>query len=441
VEAWPAHWEDLKTKGSLVLETQHRHKDGSIFPVEMVVNYLKYGDREFNCAFVRDISDRKEIELRLQQAQKMEAIGTLAGGIAHDFNNILGIILGYADLAKDDAAPDSKFSQDLDRVLQAGERAKGLVQQILAFSRQTKVEKVPLSPQPLISEAVKMLRSSIPTTIDIQTDICQDCGAIDADPTQLHQILMNLCTNAYHAMEETGGVLKVELKIAESLPPELVKKGKETDASFLKLSVSDTGHGIGPDIREKIFDPFFTTKGPGRGTGMGLATVYGIVADYGGAITADSQPGEGTAFHIYLPQSKQEPSVMSSQEAGIPTGEEHILFVDDEEMLLEVARSVLEKLGYQVTTEQNSVEALKMFTKHPNDFDLVITDQTMPAMTGLELARKMLRIRQIPIILCTGYSSLVDEDVARSQDIKAFVYKPLTKSNLAIMTRKVLDAS
>ncbi len=388
----------------------------------------------------RSRAEKKKLELQLGQAQKMEAIGTLAGGIAHDFNNILAIILGYTDLAKDDAPPDSKFSQDLDKILQAGHRARDLVQQILAFSRQAHVEKIPLAPQPIIKEALKMLRSSIPATIEIRENIAPDCGAIDADPTQLHQILMNLCTNAFHAMEGKGGILKVGLKVADSVPGQL-KKGKAAAARiFLELSISDSGHGIGPDIIDRIFDPFFTTKEKGRGTGMGLAITYGIVKKYGGAITVDSHLDAGTTFHVYLPQSRQGLVSTPSEEIAVPGGNERILFVDDEELLATASKDMLERLGYHVTAKQKSSDALEAFHNQPDKFDLVITDQTMPGMTGLDLAGKMLQIRpDIPIILCTGYSALVNEDVARAQGIREFVMKPLTKGAIAKLIRKVLD--
>ena len=385
-------------------------------------------------------AERLKLESQIRQAHKMEAIGTLAGGIAHDFNNILTIILGYADMAKEDAPPGSKLAQDLDQVLQAGYRAKALVQQILAFSRQAQVEKIPLQPQPIIKEALKMLRSSIPTTIDIQESISSDCGVIDADPTQLHQILMNLCTNAFHAMEEKGGVLKVGLKVADTVPLELRKGKSGAEKVFLDLSISDTGQGMSPEVIDKIFDPFFTTKEKGKGTGMGLAITYGIVKEYGGAITVDSQPGKGTTFHIYLPQGEPATTHRPSEESVVSKGRERILFVDDEKFMADLGKDMLERLGYHVTAMQKSLEALEIFKKQPYEFDLVITDQNMPGMSGLDLAKSMLQIRpDIPIILCTGYSTLVNERVAKSRGIKGFALKPLTKSAIAKLIRQMLD--
>jgi len=383
--------------------------------------------------------ERKELAFRLQQAQKMEAIGTLAGGIAHDFNNILSIILGYTEMAKEDAPPGSAYSQKLNNVLQAGHRAKDLVHQILAFSRQAEVEKMPLRPQPIIKEALKMLRSSIPTTIEIQENISQACGNIYADPTQLHQIIMNLCTNAFHAMEAKGGVLGVDLKIADSVPLELKSGTDEINESFIEFSCSDTGQGIGPDTIDKIFDPFFTTKEKGKGTGMGLAITYSIVKESGGVITVDSQLGKGTAFHIYLPQIKEETAPASLEDPIVLGGRERILFVDDEELLANMGKEMLERLGYHVTVKQISFEAMETFQNQPDKFDLVITDQTMPGMTGFDLAKRMIKIRpDIPIILCTGYSTLVGEDEAKAQGIKGFVFKPIIKGTIAKLIRKVL---
>ncbi len=438
---------DLDTP--IILEGEQPCKDGSTVRVEMSISYLydESGNKTGFIGTTRDITERKraeeekrELELQLRQSRKLEAIGTLAGGIAHDFNNLLGVIIGYTDLAKVQAPTDSKFSQDLDKVLQAGNRAKDLVQQILAFSSQAQLEKKPLAPYPIIKEALKLLRSSIPSTIEIQDNISRDCGVINADPTQLHQILMNLCTNAFHAMEENGGILSVELKVADNVPLELIEKYQDSEAVFLELSVSDTGQGISPEIIERIFDPFFTTKEEGRGTGMGLSITYGIVKEFGGTITLDSELGKGTTFQIYLPRSKQEAVQTISIDDASPAGNEKILFVDDEELLINLGKEMLERLGYHVTIKMNSVEALQTFQNQPDDFDLLITDQTMPGITGLDLARRILQIRpDIPVILCTGYSALVDEDVAKAQGIKGFAHKPFTINSLGKLIRQVLD--
>ena len=399
--------------------------------------------------FTLDITERKQaeedkakLEEQLRQSYKLEAIGTLAGGIAHDFNNILTVIIGYAEITKYNVAPDSIISENLDKVLQAGHRAKDLVQQILTFSRQSKMELIPVKLQPIIKEALKMLRTSIPRSIEIRENIAQDCGTVIANPTQLYQVLTNLCSNAFHAMEENGGVLTVELKIADNIPLVLKKTGDNSQEVFVELSISDTGQGISPEIIDKIFDPFFTTKAKGKGTGMGLAITYGVIKEYGGEITVDSQLDRGTVFHIYLPQSGEEAVAVDSTVADLPRGKERILFVDDEDLLAELGKKMLERLGYQVTVKTKSFEALGTFQNQPYDFDLVITDQTMPGMTGLDMARRMLQIRHnIPIILCTGYSARVDEEKAKSQGIKEFAMKPLNNSTIARLIRKVLDAS
>jgi PAS domain S-box-containing protein len=394
-----------------------------------------------------DITERKQAEedcrilqSQLIQAQKMEAIGTLAGGIAHDFNNILGALLGYAEMAEEDCPPDSLLAQDIKQILKAGHRAKELVKQILAFSRQSEANKLHVQPAVIITEAIKLLRASLPATISIEQDIDQEAGSILADPTQIHQILMNLATNAFHAMEIKGGTLTISLhKKVLSQDDHEVKKHMQP-GNFAQLSIRDTGTGIAPEIREKIFDPYFTTKEVGKGTGMGLAMVHGIVQSYGGSVICDSRLGVGTVFRITLPAVKG----ASLQEDGVaeltPVGKEHILLVDDEEMLLEMSQSMLERLGYRVTAKANSIAALAVFRQQSEAFDLVITDQTMPGMTGVDLARIMLQIcPAMPIILCTGYSSLITEEMARSMGIKGFAMKPLTKKNIAEMIRKVLD--
>ena len=386
---------------------------------------------------VYDITEEIMLEKRLQQAQKMEAIGSLAGGIAHDFNNILAVILGYAEMARDDSPEESAVVQDLDNVIEAAHKAKKLVQQILAFSRQSEVERIPIQIQPLIKEGLKMLRSSIPTTISIMQDIDPESGIILADPGQVHQVLMNLCTNAYHAMEETGGVLSVILKTVYIDPDEMglhVSPGE-----YIEFTVKDTGSGIGSDVIGKIFNPYFTTKEVGKGTGMGLAIIHGILSDYGGAITVDSELGKGTAFHVYFPVVEADVATETQKAEVIPVGNERILFVDDEKLLADMGKDMLERLGYQVTVRYSSLEALEIFQNTPKEFDLVITDQTMPGITGTDLSRRMMQIRpDIPIILCTGYSNLIDENSAKVLGIKEFALKPLTKGMLAKLIRKVL---
>ena len=393
-----------------------------------------------------DITKRKQTEeemaklqVHLNQAQKMEAVGTLAGGIAHDFNNILAAILGYAELVKDDCPQGSRSRSDIDQVLRASHRAKELVKQILTFSRQDKTEDIPLQPAMIIREAIKMLRSSLPTTIDIRQDLDPESGWVMADPTQIHQILMNLCTNAFHAMEETGGTLSITLKTATLFSEDLAFEPSVQPGQFVQLSIGDTGSGINPEIQDKIFDPYFTTKEVGKGTGMGLAIIHGLVKNYGGVISCQSQPGKGSVFNVFLPLIEHTAQPENTTKIPLQLGNEHILFVDDEEPLALIAKSMLELLGYKVTTKTNSIEALATFQEQPDAFDLVITDQTMPGMTGSDLARQVLQLRpEVPIILCTGYSNLISEDRAMAMGIKGFALKPLARKDIAALIRKVL---
>nr|MBF0223308.1 DUF3365 domain-containing protein [Desulfobulbaceae bacterium] len=390
----------------------------------------------------RFAEEKSKLEARLIQAQKLEAIGTLAGGIAHDFNNILGVIIGYASMAKEDAPAGTSYQKDLEKISTAADRAKNLVKQILAFSRQAQAVNMPLSIKPLIKEGLTMLRSSIPSTISITTDIDPNCGVILADPTQIHQILMNLCTNAYHAMEDTGGELSVSLKNTLIDTDDQAKLLQLELGEYVKLTVSDTGIGIGGDVIDKIFDPFFTTKEIGKGTGMGLSIIHGIMKGYKGAITVESRRGKGSTFHAYFPTIQKDaiPEILESQ--YLPKGNERILLIDDEELLAEMGKDVLERLGYHVTVRHSSIEALTTFQNTPDTFDLIITDQTMPEMTGSDLARRMLQLRwDIPIILCTGFSNQIDEDSAKALGIKEFALKPLSKEVIAKLVRKVLDAS
>ncbi len=391
----------------------------------------------------RAAEDKKKLQFQLMQAQKMEAIGTLAGGIAHDFNNILGAILGYAEMVREDSPVGSTTARDLDQILQAGNRAKDLVKQILTFSRQAIAERIPLQPASIIKETIKLLRASLPTTITILPAIDPATAPILADPIQIHQLTMNLCTNAFHAMEERGGTLSISLTNVDTPRQEQLGRFGGPAEKFIRLSIKDTGTGIPPEIREKIFDPYFTTKEIGKGTGMGLAIVHGIVSSYGGTLTYDSQPDQGTTFHITLPAltelEKLAADTAADQETKIPRGGEHILFIDDEEILVDMTRTMLERLGYHVTVRNSSLEALTVFQNQPDAYDLVITDQTMPGMTGIDLARRMLQIRpNLPIILCTGYSSLITEDKTKAAGIKGFALKPLAKKNIAGLIRKVL---
>ena len=380
------------------------------------------------------------LQQQLHQAQKMEAIGTLAGGIAHDFNNILAAIIGYTEIARDACVEGSDISRNLGKVLDAGQRAVDLVRQILAFSRQAENESISIQPARIIQEAIKLLRPVLPSTIIIKEHLDTATNSILADPIQIHRIVMNLCTNAYHAMEQTGGRLDIELKNCELAADDLKQQQNVQPGKFVVLSVRDTGPGISASIKDKIFDPYFTTKEFGKGSGMGLAIVHGIVKKAGGFITCTSEPGKGADFQVYFPVHKQKNISEHTPVESIPMGKERILFIDDEEILVEMGKTMLERLGYEVTGCPNGNEALNLIHNDPERFDVIITDQTMPGMTGLDLARRILLMRPgVPIILCTGYSNLVDEIKAKSYGIKAFAMKPVTKNDIAVIIRKVLD--
>jgi CheY-like chemotaxis protein/anti-sigma regulatory factor (Ser/Thr protein kinase) len=369
----------------------------------------------------------------------MEAIGTIAGGIAHDFNNVLYSIIGYTELTMDDVPDGSLAQSNLKEVLNGALRAKDMVKQILAFSRKADTAKKPIKVQSVVAEALKFLRTSIPSTIEIRRNIDADCGPILADSTQIHQVIMNLATNAYQAMLEKGGVLELTL-MKEQIGSD--DSGPDLNAgTYLKLTVSDTGRGIDEAVMKKIFDPYFTTKGPGEGTGMGLAVAHGIVKDHGGDIKVYSKLGEGTTFSVYLPLIKSRPVEQKTATAELaPTGTEHILFVDDEEYLVFMTQQILERLGYRVTSRTSSVEALEAFKAKPDEYDLVITDMTMPNMTGVELSARLKEIKpDIPIILCTGFSEMIDEDKAKNMGIKAYIMKPILKDEIGGAIRKVLD--
>jgi len=385
-------------------------------------------------------AEHKRLQLQLVQAQKMEAIGTLAGGIAHDFNNILGAIIGYTELALDGCDPQSTLARDLTHVLQASQRAAALVKQILAFSRQTDSERSTLVPAVIVKEAIKLLRPSLPSTIAIVESIDPEVDSIHADPVQLHQIVMNLCTNAFHAMENDGGVLTLALRNRAIAREELRNHPEVQPGQFVELSISDTGIGIAPEIQDKIFEPYFTTKEVGKGTGMGLAIIHGIVAAHRGFVVCESAPGKGATFRIAIPAIGKETTPESSPIEKAAPGKERILFIDDEPLLAELGKAMLARLGYEVTVRTSSQEALATFRNHPESFDVVITDQTMPGMTGMEMAEQMLQTRPtLPIILCTGYSSLISEEKVFSMGIKGFALKPLSRKEISLLLRQVLD--
>jgi PAS domain S-box-containing protein len=390
---------------------------------------------------IRDITERKKLEDHLQQAQKMEAIGTLAGGIAHDFNNILMSILGYTELAIYRLPQGSDARGNLEEVVKASTRAIDLVKQILTFSRPSEKQLFPTPIHLIVKEALKLLRSSLPSTIGIKQNI-NASGKVLADPTQIHQIMMNLCTNAAHAMSENGGELSVGL-IQVNLPEDNSVPMDLFPGPYLKLTVGDTGCGMTPDVLNRIFEPYFTTKGKDKGTGLGLAVVQGIVKNHDGLITIDSDPGKGSAFHVYLPMiidSGENKKPVRAVET-IFTGTERILFVDDEPTIIKMSKEMLESLGYEVVVKSSGVEALELFMADPDQFDLIITDMTMPHMTGAQLSKQLLEIRpDIRIILCSGFSEKISEETAKKIGIREFVIKPISRQVLSKIIRTVLDA-
>jgi signal transduction histidine kinase len=387
-----------------------------------------------------EMTERTRVEEQLRKAHKMEALGRLSGGIAHDFNNILAIIMGFSELVKEKLPKGSPEEHRLQRVMEAGLRGREVVKQILTFSHQMPREKKPLQLSGIVNDTLTFLRASIPSTISIRTKVETESGPVLGDPVEIQQVLMNLCTNAAHAMGDKGGTLDVELSDYRVTPANA--RACSMDAGlYARLVVRDTGAGIAPEIRDKIFDPYFTTKKVGEGSGLGLSAVMGIVKQSQGYITVESAPGKGSTFTVYLPQVGERAIIDEVVNVEpIPRGSERILFVDDEALVVMMGEGLLRELGYEVTSKTRSREALEVFRNDPFRFDLVITDQTMPEMTGVELAKQMLAVRpEVPVILCTGFSYLVDDDSAKAAGIKGFAMKPLTEGELARIVRQVLD--
>ena len=441
--------EAKKTKRLVTVEHVHYDKDGN--PRNVEVNAYPIFDSSGNVCqvieYTLDITKRKKAEeekttlkAQLHQTQKMEAIGTLASGIAHDFNNILTAMVGYADLALEDAREGTVAQNYLQQVLTAGSRAKELVRQILTFSRKTEQEQEPMEIAPIVKEALKMLRSSIPTTIEIRQNIQADSSVIMANPTEIHQILVNLCTNAAHAMGENGGLLEVSLTDVDIEPAIVTDFGTLQEGSYLKLSVKDTGCGMNREVMGRIFEPFFTTKDVDKGTGMGLSMVHGIVESYGGLITVGSEPGKGTTFNVFFPRINcVDMPETESLEVVCGRGE-LVLLVDDEKPIVDMMTQMLQRLGYVVVGETSSVDALETFRTQADKFDLVITDYAMPNITGKQLAKELMSIRpDIPIILCTGFNDDIDAERAKSIGIKEFIMKPIDRKNMAVIIRNILD--
>jgi PAS domain S-box-containing protein len=425
-------------------ELEILHRDGHTTPV--LYNASVYREKDGKAvgvfAAARDITQRRKLEDRLRQSQKMEAIGTLAGGIAHDFNNMLAAIIGFTEMALEDVPDRPDVERSLQNVSRAAMRARDLVKQILAFSRKTSHERNPLSLLPLVKETIQLLRASIPTTIEIKFTATATSDTILAAPAEIQQILMNLATNASLAMQEKGGTMEVSLTDIDFEPDSPVFGADVSPGEYVQLMVKDTGIGMGPDVMKRVFDPFFTTREVGKGTGMGLAVVYGIVKDLQGAVTVESELGVGSTFSVLLPKVKTDAQAEAVKTIEVPGGTERILFVDDEEMLIEWGRATLEKLGYKVTAMIDSTEALKTFLNDPSRFDLVITDHAMPQMAGSQLSKELLTIKpDTPIILCTGHSDNISPEIARKIGIREFLMKPVTRQELAQAVRRVLDTT
>ena len=418
-------------------------KDGSTFRLEVSSSLIIFQDRPAVQGIFRDVTEQERLKHQLQQAQKMEAIGTLAGGIAHDFNNILGIILGNTELAMDDVRDWNPAWYNLEEIKSASLRAKSVVRQLMSFARKTTLEKKPTNIIPIVRESLKLLRSSIPTSIEFRQNIPQKVHTIQADPTQINQILINLCTNAYHAMPD-GGILEVSLKhltFDENTPNQYSDQYPGLiPGRYVNLTISDTGHGISDEEIERIFDPYFTTKEIGKGIGMGLAVVHGIIKEHNGFITVKSKIGKGTAFNIFFPAVEKEAIAETKTYEKLPGGNESILFIDDEKPLTQLGYQRLKRLGYKVEASTNPLDGLELFRSQPDKFDLVITDMTMPQMTGEKLIKEILSVRSdIPIVLCTGFSEKIDEEKAAAIGAVEYIEKPVDKRDFALKVRRVLD--
>jgi len=423
-------------------EATLRRKDDTLFPVDIRVRNMVYEGKAARVAAVRDLTDYKLMEGRLAQSQKMEAIGTLAGGIAHDFNNILTAIFGYLELSRLDAPAGSELSDNLDQMMVAATRARELVRQILAFSsRRAKQEPRSLALRDTLQEAMKMLRASLPATVDIRVNTDVE-GWVRADASQIHQVIVNLCTNASLAMRESGGMLDVSLRMAEVPADERsLISSNLAPGRYMVIVVSDTGTGMSPEVQRRIFEPFFTTRPQGQGTGLGLSVVHGIIQSLGGTITVQSEVGKGSSFSVFLPAVEPQPACIQPAAEALPTGSERILFVDDEPFQVDLASKNLGRLGYAVTVITSSEQALELFRQSPNDFDIVITDMTMPKMTGDVLIEKIRTIRpEIPVILCTGYDNQrMTDDVMARLKVHAVLMKPPSIEQMSRTIRSALD--
>ncbi len=430
-----------------ILDYEIIRKDGSIRHLEVSSSLIRdnKGAATGCRGIARDVTERnreleekEKLKEQLQRAQKMESIGTLAGGIAHDFNNILAAIMSSAELAKIKTA-DTKVYPYLEHILKACMRSRDLVKQILTFSRRQVQEKVPVAMTPIVKEALTLIRASIPSTVSIRQIYSIQDDTIIADPIQLHQVLINLCANAVYAMREKGGVLEVQLSQQNFTSADLLYNNELKEGPYLKLTVSDTGGGIDPSIQDKIFEPFFTTKEIGEGTGLGLSVVYGIIKEHNGYVSVESTKGKGATFTIFLPLVAAAETQERVETVSIPGGKGNILCVDDEESISILNQEMLSSLGYNVTAFSDSSEAMDAFRANPGQFDLVITDMTMPNLTGVDLASEMMKICPgIPIILMTGFNDLINEKHAKEMGIKEFFMKPVSISDLAHAVKRII---
>lgn len=419
---------------------------GAAVNIDLSISPILNEGRQAALVMVRDITDlkkmeaeKKELERNLQQTQRMEAIGTLAGGIAHEFNNILWIISANAEYALDVLQEDSPIGKNLKRIEKACDRASGLVGQILSFSRRRQRRPKPLDMRAIVKETLKFMRASLPKSIEIKTEIAPDLGLTMADPAQLHQVVTNLCTNAFYAMRKDGGVLEVTLENVDSSEvasfPSDMAPGR-----YVRLRVKDTGMGMEPAVMKRVFEPFFTTKQVGEGAGLGLSVVYGIVESYQGTVLVKSLPGQGSVFEVFLPliEDKAEDDALHAR--CVPGGQERILFVDDEPEIADSAKEILEGLGYRVEVKTHAPEALALFKAQPDGFALVITDMSMPHMSGEALAKEMVRLRQdTPVIICTGYGELIDQARMKEIGVREVIMKPAGINTIAQTIRRVLD--
>ncbi len=440
-------WNEVQVKSSNAFESKHKRKDGSVFPVEVTSNSLVYEGKQYAVSFIKDITDQKQAEIQksraiahLNKAQKLEALGVLAGGIAHDFNNILSGILGYAELARLNLKPDDDSQKYFMPILIAGNRAKRLIQQILTFTRQGDTQKVPVNISRVVIESLDLLRATIPTSIEIKSNIPSNLGTILADETMIHQVIMNLCTNAYQAMQKDGGILEVLLASSKVGKRDSLNFPELNPGKYIKLVVNDNGHGMDEETCANIFYPYFTTKESGEGTGLGLSTVHGIVKDHGGIIKVYSEVNVGTSVQIFFPLDGTKEDQSETNDEILPHGCESILMVDDEDLLLKIGKEFLEGLGYKIETCASPIDALEWVRRNPERYDLIYCDFSMPHMNGDVFTQKAKELRHdLPVIIATGYSAKINRDRLKEIGVRKVLIKPVTFHEIANSVRTILD--